>query len=143
MAGDEIAPKDWEREALAATGFCAVGPRPRVEGNALNKKQARYIEIDDIVATTFQACLALSMDCARCHDHKFDPISQREYYSVAKAFLSGERTSRPYLEKEEREIWDLWRERYGAVESEFKTWMAPSMGHVGVVAPLISPEERY
>lgn len=120
LAGDELVP--GSRAALAATGFCAVGPRPRIEGTELNKKEARYIEIDDIVATTFQAYLGLSMDCARCHDHKFDPITQEEYYSVAKAFLSGERKSEPYLTTSEDAAWKRWRSKHKRIVAEFEGW---------------------
>jgi hypothetical protein len=126
LAGDEFAPQS--RAALAATGFCAVGPRPRSEGTDLNRKEARYIEIDDIVATTFQACLGLSMDCARCHDHKFDPITQKEYYSVAKAFLSGERSSKPYLTEAEKAEWERWRRRHKGIVAEFEGWKRQHRG---------------
>ena len=110
LRGDEFTP--LSRAALVATEFCAVGPWPRIEGTDLNRKEARYIETDDIVATTFQACLELLMDCARCHDHKFDPIRQKEYYSVAKTFLSGERSSKPYLTEAEKTEWERWRRRH-------------------------------
>ena len=137
VAGDEIAPGD--REALAATGFCAVGPRPRFEGNDLNRKEARYIEIDDIVSTTFAAFLGLSMDCARCHDHKHDPISQREYYSVAKAFLSGTREEQPYLTGNERKIWSDWSRRSDEAGAGEEAWRKRNKDAVEAVAAEMRP----
>ncbi len=93
LAGDELAPDN--PAALAATGFCAVGPKERNEGTAKNKLENRYNELDDIVTTTFNSMLALTVQCARCHNHKFDPISQREYYQLSKAFMSAERRELP------------------------------------------------
>ena len=52
------------------------------------KKATRYDELEDLVATLGQGFLGLTINCARCHDHKFDPISQKEYYQVA-ALLAG------------------------------------------------------
>lgn len=122
LAGDELAPGN--REALAATGFLGVGARPRIEGTALNKLDARYIEIDDMVGTTFTGFLGLSMSCARCHDHKFDALSQEEYYGVAKAFLSGKRGSQPYQTSDEAETWAVWQSGKEAVDSRFREWQA-------------------
>jgi hypothetical protein len=88
LAGDELAPGN--EEAMAATGFCTAGP---TVAPGFNKK-ARYDELDDIVATTGQAMLGLSLGCARCHDHRFDPVSQREYYRLTAVFAHSRRTER-------------------------------------------------
>lgn len=120
LAGDELAPND--RDALAATGFLGVGARPRIEGTKLNKLDARYIEIDDMVGTTFTGFLGLSMSCARCHDHKFDTLSQREYYGVAKAFLSGKRGSHPHRTPPEHAQWALWESQKAAYDQRFSDW---------------------
>ena len=50
------------------------------------KKATRWDELEDLVGTLGQTFLGLSIQCARCHDHKFDPISQKEYYQVAALF---------------------------------------------------------
>ena len=52
------------------------------------RKQVRQDELEEMVATLGQSFLGLTINCARCHDHKFDPISQKEYYQVA-ALLGG------------------------------------------------------
>jgi hypothetical protein len=89
IAGDVLYPGD--RDALIATGYHVCGTWDQVahlEGSAEMRKAARQDHIEDLVATLGQAYLGLTVNCARCHDHKFDPISQREYYQVA-ALLSG------------------------------------------------------
>ncbi|MEJ6620314.1 MAG: DUF1549 and DUF1553 domain-containing protein [Opitutae bacterium] len=83
LAGDEIAPGD--PMALSATGFLGAGVFP----TQLTEKEfesARYDEMDDMANTTGMAFLALTIGCARCHDHKFDPLSAKEYYRLISTF---------------------------------------------------------
>jgi hypothetical protein len=89
MAGDQLpAASDAERASnLIATGFLAIGSRNLNEGNPL---QFAVDQADEQIDTTFQAMLGTTFSCARCHDHKFDPITQREYTAVAGIFLSTE-----------------------------------------------------
>ncbi len=70
---------------------CTAGP---FNTNAPKEKD-RYDELDDILSTTGQAFLGLMLGCARCHDHKYDPISQLEYYRLSAAFTSSRRAQRP------------------------------------------------
>jgi len=89
LAGDEIAPDDpW---ALAATGFLAAGP---TISNQTTEKN-RYDELDDMLATTSASMLGLTVGCARCHDHKFDPIPTRDYYRMLAAFTASQRREAP------------------------------------------------
>ena len=85
LAGDQYAPDDWQ--AHLATGFLTAGVRLLTEPTA----QIRYDEWDDMLHTTGVAVLGMSFGCARCHDHKFDPISQKEYYQLLVAFKNSER----------------------------------------------------
>ena len=85
LAGDEIAPNS--PEALVATGYLAVGPQDIVMQNAKNRAD----ELDDLVATTGAAYLGLTTACARCHDHKYDPIKQTDYYRLQAIFAPTER----------------------------------------------------
>ncbi|MFV0446314.1 MAG: PSD1 and planctomycete cytochrome C domain-containing protein [Planctomycetaceae bacterium] len=85
LAGDEIAPDD--PLALMATGFLGAGAFPTQLTEA-EFESARYDELDDMVGTTGVAFLGLSVACARCHDHKFDPIPSRDYYRMAAAFAT-------------------------------------------------------
>jgi cytochrome c553 len=85
LAGDELAPAN--PEAMKATGFLGAGVFP----TQLTEKEfesARYDELDDMVTTTGVAFLGLSIGCARCHDHKFDPIPSRDYYRLAASFTT-------------------------------------------------------
>jgi hypothetical protein len=94
LAGDEVEPSN--PLAVAATGFLTCGPLQEKQSSDSKKNQERnrYDELDDMVSTTASAFLGLTLGCARCHDHKFDPISQREYYRVAAAFIGTRREDR-------------------------------------------------
>lgn len=88
IAGDVIAPDD--PKMVAATGFLVAGPWDSVS-SVLNKDetlklQSRMDELDDMVTTTAHSFLALTVNCARCHDHKFDPIPTRDYYRMTAFF---------------------------------------------------------
>jgi mono/diheme cytochrome c family protein len=83
LAGDEITPVTPER--LIATGFYRLG---LWDDEPADRLQAQYDTLDDLVTTTGQVFLGLTVNCARCHDHKIDPIPQRDYYSLL-AFFHG------------------------------------------------------
>ncbi|MER3415632.1 MAG: hypothetical protein C4297_05395 [Gemmataceae bacterium] len=85
LAGDEIDPDN--PDALIATGFCRAGP---TVANQFNER-IRLDELDDILSTTGSVFLGLTIGCARCHDHKYDPITQREYYQLLAVFDSLEK----------------------------------------------------
>jgi Protein of unknown function (DUF1553)/Protein of unknown function (DUF1549) len=86
IAGDVLAPDD--PLAVIASGFLALGPYDLTaynNGTPDMRKFAREEELEGIVATVGQAFLGLTVNCARCHDHKFDPVTQREYYQFSAA----------------------------------------------------------
>ncbi len=92
LAGDQVG-------ADAATGFL-VGGTHDVVGiqNIEGQLQQRANDLDDMLSTTATAFLGMTAGCARCHDHKFDPISQRDYYALQAVFAGvkhGERELRP------------------------------------------------
>ena len=74
-------------EHLIATGFLAIGPK---DYNEKNQQQFTMNNIDEQIDATGRAFLATTVSCARCHDHKFDPIPTAEYYSLAGIFKSTE-----------------------------------------------------
>ena len=85
LAGDEFAPDN--PLAMMATGFLGAGVFP----TQLTEKEfesARYDELDDMANTTGTAMLGLTIGCARCHDHKFDPIPTRDYYRFINTFAT-------------------------------------------------------
>jgi hypothetical protein len=89
IAGDLLPAKtDAQRaEHTVATGFLAIGVKSHNEQNA----RQFYLDLaDEQIDTTSQAFLGMTVSCARCHDHKFDPIPQRDYYALAGIFLSTE-----------------------------------------------------
>ncbi len=94
LAGDQIAPHD--AEVHAATGFLVAGPHDTVGiRNPAGEAQKRANHLDDIIMGTASAFLGLTVHCARCHDHKFDPIQTEDYYRMQAAFAGvrhGERT---------------------------------------------------
>jgi hypothetical protein len=85
LAGDELAPGD--PLALSATGFLGAGAFP-TQLTEMEFESARYDELDDMAATTGVAFLGLSVGCARCHDHKYDPIPQHDYYRLVATFTT-------------------------------------------------------
>ena len=87
IAGDLLPAADDSEKTrhLIATGFLAIGPRSLNEQNA---KQFVVDQADEQIDTVTQSVMGLTVACARCHDHKFDPISQTEYTAFAGIFLS-------------------------------------------------------
>src|SRR5262249_21895328 len=92
LAGDMIEPHS--ADGVIATGFLTAGPWDEVGNNvtasALLKLRVREEELEEMLAAVGQTFLGLTLNCARCHDHKFDPIAQRDYYRV-KAVFDGVR----------------------------------------------------
>ena len=89
IAGDLLPAKDaaQRNELLIATGFLALGPKGLNERN----REAFVMEtVDEQIDVATRAALGLTVSCARCHDHKFDPIPQRDYYALAGIFKSTE-----------------------------------------------------
>jgi hypothetical protein len=83
LAGDEMEPRT--PDALIATGYYRLGI---VDDEPADRELARYDGLDSILSTTVQAMLATTVGCARCHDHKKDPIPQEDYYRML-AFIHG------------------------------------------------------
>ncbi len=81
LAGDELPARSVD--SLIATGYYRLGTWDDEPSDPL---QARYDEFDDIAATTGQVFLGLTVNCARCHDHKLDPIPQKDYYRFLSFF---------------------------------------------------------
>ena len=81
LAGDELEPDN--ADALIATGFLRLWPD---EYNAANLEQRRQEILDDVTDTAGLAFLGMTFGCARCHDHKFDPIPQADYYRLQAFF---------------------------------------------------------
>ncbi len=100
VAGDELDPSDSEN--LIATGFLRMGPWEQTSMSVF--AETRQLWLDDVTDTVGQTFLAHAMQCAKCHDHKFDPIPTRDYYSMMAVFSTTQFTERnaPFLAEENR-----------------------------------------
>ncbi len=96
IAGDVLWPDD--ERAVIATGFLAAGPWDfvgQVETKSPQlRRSARSLDLDDMVTQVMTATVGLTINCARCHDHKLDPISQQEYYQLRAVFAGVRRDDR-------------------------------------------------
>jgi mono/diheme cytochrome c family protein len=129
LAGDEYRPND--PSARSATGFLTAGPviifTVAGEGTELERATNRFNELDDMLATTGSAFLGLTIGCARCHDHKFDPIPTRDYYSMLAAFTTSKRQEHfmmaPALVEEYQQHEKEWQKRVSQVQKELGDWL--------------------
>ncbi len=80
LAGDKIAPGTYVGEA--ATGFLVAGPYPG-QITAKTEERIRYDQLDDMLSTIGSSMLGLTVECVRCHEHKYDPIPHADYYALA------------------------------------------------------------
>ncbi len=99
LAGDALYPDD--PQATVALGFIAAGPwdessQMGILDESIDKKIAQYLDRDDMVQTTLCTFDSVTVGCARCHNHKFDPISQADYYGLQAVFAGVDRAERPY-----------------------------------------------
>ncbi len=93
------------RDGIAATGFLVAGPFDEVGNRAVSmlvRRRAREDELEDMLATISQTFLGMTLNCARCHDHKFDPLSMRDYYQTKAIFESVRGGERPLLSDPEQ-----------------------------------------
>ena len=106
LAGDVLHPSD--PRAIVATGFLVAAPWDEVgqtQQSVPMKAVVRQDELEDLIGVTGQTFLGLTVNCARCHDHKFDPVAQAEYYRMAAVFAGvrhGEREVAPAAVTAER-----------------------------------------
>jgi hypothetical protein len=103
LAGDVLDPHD--PDGVIATGFIAAGPwdfvgHVELREGTVDKEKTRLLDRDDMVSSTLAVFTSVTAGCARCHDHKFDPIPQKEYYRLQAVFAGVERGDRPFAGKQ-------------------------------------------
>ena len=97
IAGDEL--DHVTDETRIATGFLRAGPR--VKFREKDNPERRYDYLDDVLATVGRGVLGMTVHCARCHDHKFDPILQKDYYSLQSSIFGYVEVDWPLLDRAE------------------------------------------
>jgi hypothetical protein len=106
-------------EGAAATGFWVAGVHNTVVGGSDRMRQlARQDEIEEVLATVGQTFTGLTINCARCHDHKFDPITQQEYYQLASAISGLGYGERVEQSPEELAALRIIEQRLGELQAE-------------------------
>jgi hypothetical protein len=141
IAGDELEKKT--DDTLIATGFLRAGPR--VAFREKDNPERRYEYLDDLIATTGRGLLGLTVQCARCHNHKFDPIPQRDYYSLATTFFGYVETTYPLVPRAEAEAYDRKLKeieaKQAALKDEIKRIEAPHVERARQEAYKAFPQE--
>lgn len=110
------------RDGIVAASYLRLGAEPN-----LKTEQTRMDELDDLLATTGNAMFGMTVGCARCHNHKFDPIPQRDYYRMQAVFFSGKPADVPLVgpdevakHKEELKAWNTMVEPARQRKADFE-----------------------
>jgi len=153
LAGDEIEPDN--PLAVSATGFIVAGTHAVLADNLMEEERMRerFNNLDDMVATTGVAMLGLTLGCARCHDHKYDPVPRRDYYRMLCAFNGGDRAQVPLAPLEEvrryRAAEAKWKSESETARKRLDEWLKEarkahqtSAQHARIEALKISDEEK-
>jgi cytochrome c553 len=152
IAGDEYEPDN--HLAQKATGFLAAG----VHSTQITKSEAekhRYDELDDKLHTVGTAMLGLTIGCARCHDHKFDPIPARDYYRMLSTFTGTVRSEQelnvdPEGYRKAKAAFDREHEPYeralkdyeaNELSAKFAAWETASVGKIQLGWDLVEVKE--
>ncbi len=121
IAGDEVpGPAADYVTRLAGLGFQSLGPQFRK--GAAGEAKAKADELEDRVDTLSRGILGLTVSCARCHDHKFDPIPTRDYYSLAAAYNGAEWPTRMLASPEAIEAHKTWTAQVEQQTVGLKKW---------------------
>ncbi|MCS1409272.1 MAG: hypothetical protein M2R45_02452 [Verrucomicrobia subdivision 3 bacterium] len=155
LAGDALYPEALD--GLAATGFISAGPwdwigHAEVSEDKIDGKVARNLDRADMVMTTMSTFTSMTVQCARCHDHKFDPVNMRQYYGLQAVFAALDRSDAEFdvdprvrrsrselskqiklLEAQQKEqqsrLRELGGDRLAEIEKEIKQLEKPSEAH--------------
>ncbi len=125
IAGDVLSPDD--SNAVIATGFLAAGPwdfvgQVETQSSAL-RRAARAADLDDMLTQVMTSTVGMTVNCARCHDHKLDPITQAEYYELTAVFAG--------LRRAERDVNATERQRFQTEKSRLEKGIANVVMSIG------------
>ncbi|WP_161602276.1 DUF1553 domain-containing protein [Tautonia marina] len=131
----------------AATGFLVAGPANlpgQIGKDEESMRQARQDELDEVVRTVGEAFLGLTVGCARCHNHKFDPITQRDYYTF-QAVFSGLRYADRRFRGPENDRWMAQAAEVGETVARLREELDAERSSLGLQPPITpeSHEERF
>jgi hypothetical protein len=126
IAGDEMFPGN--REALIATGYLRAGSEHLVSGN-IDPEESRQEVLTEIATNVGQTFLGLTINCARCHNHKFDPILQRDFYALQAIFAGAKGKEVEIAAEEKKTEWQTtqkaYKERLSPIEDALKALAQP------------------
>src|SRR5439155_17390696 len=111
IAGDEMFPGD--KEALIATGYLRAGSEHLVAGN-IDPEESRQEVLTEIATNVGQTFLGMTINCARCHNHKFDPILQSDFYGLQAVFAAAKGKDVEITAAEEKAKWQETEKAYKA-----------------------------
>jgi hypothetical protein len=125
VAGDALFPDT--RDGIEALGFLAAGPwdligHEEIPEDKIDGKVARHFDRDDMVGNALGAFASVTVQCAQCHDHKFDPVPQADYYALQAVFAAIDRTdvrydADPAVAARRRELTSARARRQGEVDA--------------------------
>ncbi|NQV24415.1 MAG: DUF1553 domain-containing protein [Rhodopirellula sp.] len=122
IAGDLIGPESEDSyDHLVALGFFGLGAQYYKNSDAA---KAAADELDDRIDTLTRGFLGLTVSCARCHDHKFDPIPTQDYYSLAGIFRSSKLHNAPLCRPEEVQTYNDGQQRIKSTDADLKKFLA-------------------
>src|SRR5690348_3954690 len=126
IAGDEMFP--GSKEGLIATGYLRAGSEHLVSGN-IDPAESREEVLTEIATSVGQTYLGMTINCARCHNHKFDPILQRDFYALQAVFAGAKGKDVELLAGAEKEAWEAsqkaYKQRLAPIEDALKALAKP------------------
>ena len=137
LAGDILFPDT--RDGIEALGFISAGPwdligHAEVPEEKIDGKIARHLDRDDMVANTVGSFASITAQCAQCHDHKFDPVTQEDYYSLQAVFAAVDRADKSY------DVDPALRTSRAALNARIKELEAVEKGYAEQLAKAAGPE---
>jgi hypothetical protein len=143
LAGDVLTPVT--RDGIAATGFLVAGPWDEVQNvgkSKLERMRTHEEQLEELIGTVAQSFLGMTVNCARCHDHKFDPVPQSDYYRLKAVFDGVDHGNGPLWTPDEQATHDRMMAPLQARVRELKAALEPLKYVVVGAAVLEKPDPQ-